>query len=58
MLEVSVQCSTCFEWVEIVVDRDERGVLVQDCDVCCRPIEVTVQWSASGELEVRVLPSS
>jgi hypothetical protein len=47
--EVSTQCPACFEWVEIYVDEGDRGRMVQDCDVCCRPMDVLVRWSEDGE---------
>lgn len=55
VFEVSTQCPTCFEWVEIFVDQGDRGRMVQDCDVCCRPMDVLVRWTDDGEpqLEVR-----
>ncbi len=58
MYSVSTQCPACFEWVEIFVDPDDRGTMVQDCDVCCRPMEATVQWSEHGEPIVRVVSAS
>ncbi|MEC8194217.1 MAG: CPXCG motif-containing cysteine-rich protein [Myxococcota bacterium] len=45
--ELRAQCPACFEWVELDVDPNDRGSMVQDCDVCCRPMEVTVHWSGS-----------
>lgn len=54
---MSVQCPACFQWVGIEIDRQDRGLLVQDCEVCCRPMEVRVQWRESGEPEVRVEPA-
>ena len=54
VFEVSTQCPACFEWVEIVVDRDDRGRMVQDCDVCCRPMDVSVHWSEEDEPQISV----
>ena len=50
MHAVSTQCPACFEWVEIFVDQADEGTMVQDCDVCCRPMEATVWW---GEMASR-----
>ena len=33
----SVDCPYCGETVEIYVEADVRGTLVQDCEVCCNP---------------------
>jgi hypothetical protein len=43
-----VQCPYCFEWVEVYVDPDSRGEMVQDCDVCCRPWHVHVDRDDDG----------
>jgi len=43
-----VQCPYCGELVEIYLEPDVRGVLVQDCEVCCRPWEVRVEGRANG----------
>jgi hypothetical protein len=41
---VPVTCPWCGENLELWVDRDTAGTLVQDCDVCCRPWQVHVSW--------------
>ncbi len=40
--EFVVQCPYCGETMEIYVERDVRGVFVQDCEVCCNPWRVHV----------------
>ena len=40
--EVVVSCPFCGESVEIYLEPDVRGVLVQDCEVCCNPWNVRV----------------
>jgi Cysteine-rich CPXCG len=32
-----VMCPYCGEEVEIYVEPDVRGTIVQDCEVCCNP---------------------
>jgi hypothetical protein len=32
-----VTCPYCGEEVEIYLEPDVRGTLVQDCEVCCNP---------------------
>jgi len=41
-----VWCPYCGERVEIYLEPDVRGVLVQDCEVCCQPWEVRVDGPA------------
>lgn len=33
----TVTCPYCGEQIEIVLEPDVRGTLVQDCEVCCNP---------------------
>jgi Cysteine-rich CPXCG len=48
---VSVQCPYCGERLETRVDltADEPSY-IEDCQVCCRPIEFTVEREQSGGL--------
>ena len=52
--EFTVICPYCGESVEIYVEPDVRGTLVQDCEVCCNPWYVRV----SGRGEDRVVEIS
>ena len=45
--EFTVTCPYCGEDVEIYVEADTRGTLVQDCEVCCNPWRLRV--SGRGE---------
>ncbi|MGF1467323.1 MAG: CPXCG motif-containing cysteine-rich protein [Sandaracinaceae bacterium] len=49
-----VVCPYCYETVELYVDPESAGELVQDCDVCCRPWTLRVSRSADGTLAVLV----
>jgi len=43
--EFLVTCPYCGEEVEIYLEPDVRGTLVQDCEVCCHPWRVSVYGS-------------
>jgi hypothetical protein len=43
MDEFSVICPYCGEELLIYLEPDVRGTLVQDCEVCCNPWQVTVR---------------
>ena len=46
----SIMCPHCGESIEIVVDLSEpEQTYIEDCSVCCRPIEIRVQ-AAGGEI--------
>ena len=40
--EFTVTCPYCGEEVEIYLESDTRGSLVQDCEVCCNPWHLRV----------------
>ena len=48
--EFVVTCPYCGEAVEIYLEPDVRGTLVQDCEVCCNPW--TVRVTGRGEERV------
>ena len=52
--EFSVTCPYCGETVEIYLEPDVMGTLVQDCEVCCNPCQVTVVRDAWGDPEIRI----
>jgi hypothetical protein len=56
MLPVTeVQCPYCGETIVLAID-DSAGPqrYIEDCQVCCRPIEVAVAFDADGDPVVSV----
>ena len=51
---VRVRCPYCHEYVELYVDPDTTGMLVEDCAVCCQPMEVMVEVEGEDEASVSV----
>ncbi len=52
---VLVHCPYCGEPIELLVDGSvESQRYVEDCQVCCRPIEVSVTIGEDGEPQVGV----
>ncbi|MDH3402104.1 MAG: CPXCG motif-containing cysteine-rich protein [Acidobacteriota bacterium] len=52
----SIVCPYCGEQVEIVLEEDLDGEMIWDCEVCCRPWELTVRGrGAEREVAVRTL---
>ena len=51
-----VACPCCGELVEIALDpgSGSRQEYVEDCEVCCRPWEVSVTYADDGSAEVSV----
>ena len=52
----TVLCPCCGQAVEIALDPDSgaRQVYVEDCEVCCRPWQLTVAYAADGSASVDV----
>ncbi|WP_243049936.1 CPXCG motif-containing cysteine-rich protein [Dyella sp. RRB7] len=50
---VLIYCPYCGEPIEILVDASvDSQRYVEDCQVCCRPIEIAVVVDEDGELQV------
>jgi Cysteine-rich CPXCG len=45
---IEVQCPYCGERVEISLEPDVWGTMVQDCEVCCNPWLVRVTRASDG----------
>ncbi len=52
----SVMCPHCGETVDIVLDpaSGTEQNYVEDCEVCCRPWQVTVRYQDTGSADVRL----
>jgi len=46
---IDLQCPYCGEWIDLALDPSvEAQQYVEDCQVCCRPMLVTVRWDDDG----------
>ena len=53
---VSIECPYCGESIEILVDLSvEEQSYIEDCQVCCRPINLTVMVDAEGMPQVTAI---
>jgi transcription elongation factor Elf1 len=49
---ISIECPHCGESFSIALDVSEGSAeFTVDCEVCCRPMTVSVRINADGELE-------
>lgn len=46
---VDIQCPYCGEWIAVLID-DSAGdqQYIEDCQVCCSPINIAVSIDADG----------
>ena len=53
--ESSIYCPYCGESIEVLLNpEDVGGEYIEDCQVCCRPIEFRLRESSAGWLEAEV----
>ncbi len=55
----SIYCPYCGESIDILIDSsvDEQDY-IEDCQVCCRPINFSVSVSPDGEVRLRATSDS
>ena len=50
----SIECPYCGETIEVVIDDSvDRQQYIEDCFVCCRPINVEASIDQAGEIRIR-----
>ena len=48
---IQIHCPYCGEILEILIDNSAGNQeYIEDCQVCCSPIEISIQFSSAGEL--------
>lgn len=53
--EIETQCPFCGEPITIFVDTSlETQNYIEDCSVCCRPIDFTIQCEAGAIIHLDV----
>ena len=52
--EFTIVCPYCGEAVAITLEHEIRGVLVQDCEVCCNPWQLRIVHAGGGERSIDV----
>lgn len=53
LLEESVQCPYCWERFTILVDASvESQDYIEDCEVCCRPIDFSVEVGEQDQVNI------
>ena len=58
-IEKKLKCPYCFERISMVIDLSEDGTqsYIEDCEVCCHPIEVrySIEDGEVGDFEALAL---
>ena len=57
MLEHFFQCPYCWEEISMLLDTSvSTQTYIEDCEVCCNPIEVTAVFTGNELVEFRCSP--
>ena len=55
LLERKILCPYCNEAITVLVDTSvDYQDYIEDCQVCCRPIELSASLNIEGELSLSV----
>jgi hypothetical protein len=53
LIEVALQCPYCWEEITLLIDGSiELQEYIEDCEVCCRPIDFVVEVDEQGQVKV------
>lgn len=53
LIEVALQCPHCWEEITLLVDGSiELQEYIEDCEVCCRPIDFVIEVDEQGQVKV------
>lgn len=47
MIEHYFQCPYCWEEISMLLDTSISETYIEDCEVCCNPIEITTVFVAN-----------
>ena len=51
----SIQCPYCWETIEVLIDDcGESQQYIEDCQVCCRPINFHLELDETQQVQVHV----
>ena len=54
LIETTVQCPYCWEEFNLLVDASvESQEYVEDCEVCCRPIDFVIEVDEQDQILVQ-----
>lgn len=57
MLEHHFQCPYCWETISVLLDPSEPVQnYVEDCEVCCNPIQISVEFRAEELIGFKASP--
>lgn len=56
LVQCIVQCPYCWELIEVLIDGSvNEQAYIEDCQVCCRPINISVNIEVDDSVSIKVL---
>jgi hypothetical protein len=56
LIQHTVQCPYCWELIEVLIDGSvDEQVYIEDCQVCCRPINFSVNIEVDESVSIKAL---
>ena len=56
LVQCTVQCPDCWELIEVLIDGSvNEQAYIEDCQVCCRPINISVNIEVDDSVSIKVL---
>jgi hypothetical protein len=52
-----ILCPWSGEMIDIAIEADVHGTMIQDCEVCCQPMELTIRRDEWGDPDLSVAQS-
>ncbi len=50
-----IECPYCGEWIALELDTTNPAQrYIEDCQVCCRPIEISTTAAENGEIQLTI----
>lgn len=55
LIEKAIYCPYCGESITVLINNEEIGQeYIEDCQVCCKPIILSLSESINGDLSISV----
>ncbi|MDN6280781.1 MAG: CPXCG motif-containing cysteine-rich protein [Psychroflexus sp.] len=55
MIEHFFQCPYCWQNISMLLDSTTDQTYIEDCEVCCQPIQITTKFNLSQLIDFRAV---
>lgn len=56
MLEHFFTCPYCWEDISMLLDQSASEVYIEDCEVCCNPIQIDIRFETNELIHFEASP--